>query len=69
MPSWITPGTIAGLLGLLAALAGAFGKPALAAFLQDPGTASTLLTVLGGAAALIAGALKGIETPAPTARK
>lgn len=61
MTSFVTSGTVAGVLGFAAVLAGAFGKPALEAFLADPNTATTVLQVSGGLLALGAGALKGVR--------
>ncbi|RBP15850.1 hypothetical protein DFR50_107120 [Roseiarcus fermentans] len=60
MNQYLTSGTVAGVLGFSAVLAGVFGKPALQAFLADPNTAATVLQVAGGLAAIIAGGLKGV---------
>ena len=62
MPKFLTAGSVAGLLGLGAALSIAFGKPALGAFLSDPSTATTVTAVATGLVALVAGVLKGVET-------
>jgi hypothetical protein len=58
---YVTSGTVAGVLGFAAVVAGGFGKPALQSFLADPNTAATVLQVAGGLAAIAAGALKGVE--------
>ncbi|RBP03788.1 hypothetical protein DFR50_14236 [Roseiarcus fermentans] len=58
---YVTTGTVAGVLSFAAVLAGAFGKSALAAFLSDPHTAATVLTVAGGLGALVSGALAGVQ--------
>ena len=59
--TYITPGTVAGALGLAAVFAGAFGKPVLASYLNDPHTAATVLAVAGGLASLVAGVLPGVK--------
>jgi hypothetical protein len=59
--NWLSGGYIIGGLTLLSAIATAFGKPPLAAFLSDPATASTLQTVINGVLALAAGAMQGIK--------
>ena len=65
MQNLFTPGVVTGLLACAAALAGIFGRPALAAFLADPGTAELLLAVISGVLALAAGALRGVSAPRP----
>jgi hypothetical protein len=65
MQNLFTPGVVTGLLACAAALAGIFGRPALAAFLADPGTAELLLAVISGVLALAAGALRGMNAPRP----
>lgn len=61
---YLTPGTLAGALGFAAVIAGAFGKPALAAFFADPSTASEILALVGAGSALAAGALEGVGVKA-----
>lgn len=68
MKQYVTAGTVAGALSLLAVLAGSFGKPALAAFLSDSSTAQVVLTVAGGIGGLIAGVLNGIRQVTPPAK-
>jgi hypothetical protein len=65
MQNLFTPGVVTGLLACAAALAGIFGRPALAEFLADPGTAELLLAVISGVLAPIAGALRGVNAPRP----
>jgi hypothetical protein len=65
MQNLLTPGVVMGLLACAAALAGIFGRPALAAFLADPSTAELLLAVISGVLALAAGALRGVNAPRP----
>jgi hypothetical protein len=65
MQNLLTPGVITGFLACAAALAGIFGRPALAAFLADPSTAELLLAVISGVLALAAGALRGVTAPRP----
>ena len=62
----VTPGTVAGVIGLLAALAAAFGKESLAAFLADPATAQSILAIISGVLSLVAGYSRGVA-PAPVA--
>ncbi|ACL55602.1 hypothetical protein [Methylobacterium nodulans] len=59
MTKFLTPGVVAGALTFGAAVAMAAGKPALAAILNDPATASTATNILIGAGALLAGYLRG----------
>jgi hypothetical protein len=65
MQNLFTPGVVTGLLACAAALAGIFGRPALAEFLADPGTAELLLAVISGVLAPITGALRGVNAPRP----
>jgi hypothetical protein len=58
---YVTLGNISALLAVAAIIAGAFGKSALQAFLNDPSTAQTVLTVLGSIMTLVAGAAKGVN--------
>lgn len=64
MIQFVTPGVVAGLLSMAGILSVALGKPALGAFLSDPGTASTVTSVVGGVGALVAGVLQGVRKPA-----
>lgn len=61
MSKYVTLGTVSGVLAIAAVLAGAFGKPALQAFLSDPSTAQTVLTGLGAVLTLVAGVSQGIK--------
>jgi DMSO/TMAO reductase YedYZ heme-binding membrane subunit len=61
MKKFLTPGTITAVLSVAAIMAGAFGYDALAKFLNDPGTITTVLTVVGAAGTLIAGLLDGVK--------
>lgn len=61
MSKYFTSGNVTAVLAVAAIIAGAFGKSALAAFLNNPDTAQTLLTVLGSALTLFAGAMKGVK--------
>lgn len=61
MSKYLTLGNIAALLSVAAIIAGAFGKGALASFLNNPDTAQTILTVLGSIGTLVAGASKGVS--------
>jgi hypothetical protein len=63
MTKFLTPGILTGILACAAALAGAFGRPALAAFLAEPQTAETLLGIVSGTLALAAGAMRGVAPP------
>lgn len=63
MNSFITPGTVAGILSFAAALAAMLGKPALAAFFSDPATAAQLIALIGAALGLYAGFARGIAKP------
>ncbi|MFE1599942.1 hypothetical protein [Methylobacterium sp. ID0610] len=62
MTKYLTPGVVAGLLSAAAVGAGLAGKPALAAFLNDPSTAANLLSAAGAVGALVAGVLKGVRS-------
>ncbi|ACA20257.1 hypothetical protein M446_5980 [Methylobacterium sp. 4-46] len=62
MTKILTPGVVTGLLSAAAVAASLAGRPALAAFFQDPGTAANVLALLGAAGALAAGFLKGART-------
>lgn len=59
--NYVTPGTISAVLAFVAIIAGAFGQESLKAFLNDPSTAQTILSVVGGVLALVAGVAKGVE--------
>jgi preprotein translocase subunit SecD len=61
MQKYITPGTVAGVLGFAAVLAGMVGKPELAGWFSDPNTAGNILGFFGGISALVAGFMKGIN--------
>lgn len=61
MAKYLTPGTVTALLSVAAIVAGAFGKTALATFLNDPSTTQTLLTLAGAVGTLIAGILNGVK--------
>lgn len=64
MSKYITSGTVTALLSVAAIIAGAFGKGALATFLNDPATAQTLLTLAGSVGTLISGILTGVKLAA-----
>jgi hypothetical protein len=59
---YLTLGNITALLSVAAILAGAFGKSALASFLNNPDTAQTVLALLGSVGTLVAGAMKGVNS-------
>lgn len=59
--NFLSPGVIAGVLALFAAVAGAFGYSALGTFFTDPNTATTVNQVLVGLGALVAGFLTGVK--------
>lgn len=61
MTKYLTPGTVAALLSVAAIVAGAFGKSALATFLNDPSTTQTVLTLAGAVGTLVAGILNGVK--------
>ena len=61
---YVTPGTVTAALSVAAIIAGAFGKSALATFLNDPSTAQTILTLAGAVGTLVAGLLNGVKPPA-----
>ena len=60
----ITPGTISATLAVMGIIAMSAGKPALAAFFNDPETAANLIALIAAALALFAGASRGLTTPA-----
>lgn len=62
MPSFVTPGTIASLLSVAGIVSMAVGKPAMAAFLNDPTTAQTVTAVVSGGFSIAAGVLRGIKS-------
>jgi hypothetical protein len=64
MSKYITAGTVTALLSVLAIIAGAFGKSALAAFFNDPSTSQTVLTVAGAIGTLDSGLLSGVKPSA-----
>jgi hypothetical protein len=61
MSKYLTLGNVTALLSVAAILAGAFGKAALKAFLDDPSTAQTVMTLIGAVLTLFAGAAKGVN--------
>lgn len=61
MSKFLTSGNVTALLAVAAIIAGAFGKSALASFLNNPETGQTVLTVLGSVMTLVAGAMQGIK--------
>lgn len=61
MSRYITPGNVTAALSVLALAAGAFGKGALATFLNDPSTTQTIFTIIGLVGTLFAGAMKGVQ--------
>ena len=61
MAKYLTLGNITAVLSVTAIIAGAFGKSALASFLNSPDTAQTLLTLAGAIGTLVAGASKGMS--------
>lgn len=65
MSALFTPGLIAGLLGVVAALSIAFGYPALGAFLTNPDTAQHVTALVAAVLALIAGFSRGPGQPPP----
>jgi hypothetical protein len=64
MSKYITAGTVTAVLSVAAIIAGAFGKSALATFLNDPATGQTVLTLAGAIGTLISGVLSGIKPAA-----
>ncbi|MGY2050784.1 hypothetical protein [Methylobacterium sp. JK268] len=62
MTKFLTPGVVTGMLSAASVGAGLAGRPALAAYLDDPSTAANLLALLGAAGALAAGFLKGVRS-------
>jgi hypothetical protein len=58
---YITPGTVTAVLSIAAIVAGAFGKSALATFLNDPSTTQTILTLAGSIGTLAAGLMNGVK--------
>lgn len=60
----IPPGLFAAIFPLLGMASVAMHKPALGVFFDDPSTAVTATSVASGLITLVAGALKGFETPA-----
>ena len=64
LSAFLSSGTLTALLPLASALSIAFGKPAFAAFLSDPDTATTVTAVFAGVTSLVAGALKGVRPAA-----
>lgn len=61
---YLTKGSITAVLSVAAILAGAFGKPGLATFLNNPDTAGAILTGVGSIGAVVAGVLEGVKSPA-----
>lgn len=61
MSKYITPGTVTAVLSIAAIVAGAFGKSALATFLNDPSTTQTILTLAGSIGTLAAGLMNGVK--------
>jgi hypothetical protein len=59
--NFVTTGSVAGVLAFMAVIAGAFGKPALASFFNDPTTAANVATLLGSALTLYAGMAQGLR--------
>ena len=64
MSKYITAGTVTAVLSVAAIIAGAFGKDALAAFLNDPSTGQTVLTLAGAIGTLVSGILSGVKPSA-----
>ena len=60
---YVTKGTIAAVLSIAAILAGAFGYDAIGTFLNDPGTVTTALTIVGAVGTLYAGITDGLKKP------
>lgn len=58
---YVTLGNVTALLSVLAILAGAFGKTQLQAYLGNPDTAQTVLTVIGSIGTLVAGIMPGVK--------
>lgn len=61
MSKYLTLGNITAVLSVGAILAGAFGKSALASFLNDPDTAQTVLALLASVGTIAAGVMKGVH--------
>lgn len=59
MKSFVTPGTVAGLLACASMAAAAFGKSELAAFLGSPEAATAVTSIVTGVLVLAAGILPG----------
>lgn len=61
MMRFVTAGNVTAVLSVLAIIVGAFGKNALANFLNDPSTAQSIMSVIGAVGTLIAGVLPGVK--------
>lgn len=61
MNGFITQGTVASLLAVAGIMMVGLGKPALAAWFNDPNTATLIVSFITSALALYAGAAKGIK--------
>jgi len=61
LDKYVTKGTVTAILSVLAIIAGAFGKPALGTFFNDPTTAQAVLTGAGSIGTLVAGAMSGVK--------
>lgn len=61
MKKYITKGTVTAVLSLGALGAAAFGKAHLAAYLNDPDTATLVLGIFGSVGTLVAGVLEGVK--------
>jgi uncharacterized membrane protein len=64
MTKYVTAGTVTALLSVLAIIAGAFGKSALATFLNDPTTSQNVLLIAGSIGTLVSGVLAGVKPAA-----
>jgi hypothetical protein len=61
---FFSPGVIAAVLAVIATIAGALGKPQLAAFLGSPEAATAFNAVVTSAGVILAGVLPGIKKAA-----
>lgn len=58
---FVSRGTVAAALSVAAILASSFGKEGLAGYFQSPALVDTVLAVVAGVAAIVAGISDGIK--------
>jgi hypothetical protein len=61
--SYVTRGTVASVLAVVALIAGFLGRDELGAYLNAPETADLILSVLTGVLAIVAGVSQGVKKP------